>query len=248
MQDQYREEEIEEFRELQRKLEQNAKNCRILQLKLRKSECIREEDLLEASFATGNGLQISGKQLDAIRIKELESELRIAKEVSVRLHNELENAEEKRYKLEDEVFYMKDKIRELQTQNKWREIRNRAELQTDLLEASFATGNGLQISGKQLDAIRIKELESELRIAKEVSVRLHNELENAEEKRYKLEKRTSTDVSNNSINSNNSKQIHDILEREADLKDQLKFAEEDLRRKQLRLQRTESEEMQPESI
>lgn len=37
------------------------------------------------------------------------------------------------------------------------------------------------------DAIRVKELESELRIAKEVSIRLHNELENAEDKRYKLE-------------------------------------------------------------
>ncbi|VDM22822.1 unnamed protein product [Wuchereria bancrofti] len=139
---------------------------------------------MEASSATGNGLQTTGKQLDAIRIKELESELRIAKEVSVRLHNELENAEEKRYKLEDEVFYMKDKIRELQTQNKWREARNRTELQT---------------------------------------------------------KRSSTDASNNSINSNNSKEIHDILEREADLRDQLRFAEEDLRRTQLRLQDVENE-------
>uniref|UniRef100_A0A158Q899 Protein SOGA2 n=1 Tax=Elaeophora elaphi TaxID=1147741 RepID=A0A158Q899_9BILA len=194
MQDQYREEEIEEFRELQRELEQNAKNCRILQFKLRKSERTREEldvekqhleakvkDLLEAS--TG-GLQGTGKQFDTIRIRELESELRIAKEVSVRLHNELETAEEKRYKLEDEVFYMKDKIRELQTQNKWREARNRAELQT---------------------------------------------------------KRISSDLSSNSSNSDMSKEIQDILEREADLRDQLKFAEEDLRRTQLRLQDVENE-------
>uniref|UniRef100_A0A914S8M0 Uncharacterized protein n=1 Tax=Parascaris equorum TaxID=6256 RepID=A0A914S8M0_PAREQ len=42
-QDQYREEEIEEFRELQRELEQNAKNCRILQFKLRKSERVRDQ-------------------------------------------------------------------------------------------------------------------------------------------------------------------------------------------------------------
>ncbi|MFH4980625.1 hypothetical protein AB6A40_007334 [Gnathostoma spinigerum] len=47
MQDQYREEEIEEFRELQRELEQNAKNCRILQFKLRKSERLREETQTE---------------------------------------------------------------------------------------------------------------------------------------------------------------------------------------------------------
>ncbi|EJD76702.1 CBR-TAG-241 protein [Loa loa] len=196
MQDQYREEEIEEFRELQRELEQNAKNCRILQFKLRKSERTRDEldaekqhlevkvkDLLEASSVTG-GLQTTGKQLDTIRIRELESELRIAKEVSVRLHNELETAEEKRYKLEDEVFYMKDKIRELQTQNKWREARNRTELQS---------------------------------------------------------KKGSADLLNNSTSSNTSKEIQDILEREADLRDQLKFAEEDLRRMQLRLQDVENE-------
>lgn len=41
------------------------------------------------------------------RIGELEAELRIAKEVSVRLHSELELAEDKRYKLEDEIFYFK---------------------------------------------------------------------------------------------------------------------------------------------
>lgn len=42
-QDQYREEEIDEFRELQRELEQNAKNCRILQFKLRKSERLKDQ-------------------------------------------------------------------------------------------------------------------------------------------------------------------------------------------------------------
>ncbi|VDN07296.1 unnamed protein product [Thelazia callipaeda] len=196
MQDQYREEEIEEFRELQRELEQNAKNCRILQFKLRKSERSREQldaekqhleakvrDLLEASSATG-GLLTTNRQMDSMRIRELESELRIAKEVSVRLHNELENAEERRYKLEDEIFYMKDKVRELQTQNKWREARNRAELQA---------------------------------------------------------KRISSDLTINSNSSETSKEMQDVLEREADLKDQLKFAEEDLRRTQIRLQDVENE-------
>lgn len=61
------------------------------------------------------------------KTRELESELRISKEVSIRLHNELEAAEDKRCKLEDEVFYYKEKLRELQTQNKWRDNRNRAE-------------------------------------------------------------------------------------------------------------------------
>lgn len=49
-------------------------------------------------------------------------------QVSVRLHAELEQTEEKRYKLEDEVFCMKEKVRELQTQNKWREARNKTDV------------------------------------------------------------------------------------------------------------------------
>ncbi len=55
---------------------------------------------------------------DTLRTRELESELRIAKEVSVRLHNELELTEDKRYKLEDENFYLKEKVRELETRAK----------------------------------------------------------------------------------------------------------------------------------
>uniref|UniRef100_A0A914USJ3 Uncharacterized protein n=1 Tax=Plectus sambesii TaxID=2011161 RepID=A0A914USJ3_9BILA len=101
MQDQYREEEIEEFRDLQRELEQIAKNCRILQFKLRKAERARDqsdadrqhmEDKLKDLMSGGNGqVDIS----DSMRARELESELRIAKEVSVRLHNELEQTEDK---------------------------------------------------------------------------------------------------------------------------------------------------------
>ncbi|VDK46408.1 unnamed protein product [Anisakis simplex] len=224
MQDQYREEEIEEFRELQRELEQNAKNCRILQFKLRKSERIRDQletekqhleakvnDLLQVSAGeedpTDGG---STKPADPIRVRELESELRIAKEVSVRLHNELEGAEEKRYKLEvsvtfercdrnqiicfqlklisnnfkDEVFYLKEKCRELQTQTKWREARNKAEQQAKRLSAELS----LSLNDASL-----------------------------------------------------GKEMRDILEREADLRDQLKFAEEDLKRTQLRLQDVENE-------
>lgn len=65
---------------------------------------------------------------DSAKVKELEYEIRVAKEVSVRLHNELEQTEEKRCKLEDEVFYLKEKVREIQTQNKWREARNKTDI------------------------------------------------------------------------------------------------------------------------
>lgn len=98
----------------------------MLQFKLRKSERQREQILAEKEVLTMKleEKQASGKEEtdeveevdsdDALsvsngaaseaatsvhnsRARELESELRIAKEVSVRLHNELEGAEDKRF-------------------------------------------------------------------------------------------------------------------------------------------------------
>ncbi|GMT04688.1 hypothetical protein PENTCL1PPCAC_26862 [Pristionchus entomophagus] len=198
MQDQYREEEIDEFRELQRELEQHAKNSRVLQFKLRKSERAREqgeaemnlmrqkiEDASKPSSVNGNGHVMRGDE--NVRIKDLESELKIAKEVSVRLHGELEQTEEKRYRLEDEVFYLKEKIREMQTQNKWREARNKTE-------------------------IAAKRLSAELNSAPPM---------------------LPTD--------DMSKELRDALEREIDVREQLRFSEEDLKRVQIRLQDIENE-------
>ncbi|VDL76921.1 unnamed protein product [Nippostrongylus brasiliensis] len=195
MQDQYREEEIEEFRELQRELEQNAKNCRVLQFKLRKAERLKEQtdaEKLQLQTRLNDLLGSSPEEnaistrSDSVRIKELESELRIAKEVSVRLHTELEQTEEKRYKLEDEVFCMKEKVRELQTQHKWREARNRTDVAMKRLSAELSTAAVIP--------------EGEV-----------------------------------------SKELRDALEREIDSREQLKFAEEDLKRTQQRLKEVESE-------
>lgn len=123
MHDQYREEEIEEFRELQRDLEQTAKNCRVLQFKLRKAErkCDQTEAdrlHLEEKIKELLGTSDDFDPTDTPRMRELESELRIAKEVSVRLHNELETVDEKRCKLEDENFYLREKVREIETREK----------------------------------------------------------------------------------------------------------------------------------
>ncbi|KAJ1363699.1 hypothetical protein KIN20_023614 [Parelaphostrongylus tenuis] len=196
MQDQYREEEIEEFRELQRELEQNAKNCRILQFKLRKAERIKEQtdaenshlqSKLNALIGDASDENAVSMQSNGARVKELESELRIAKEVSVRLHTELEQSEEKRYKLEDELFYMKEKVRELQTQNKWREARNKTDVAVKRLSAELA-----------------------------VSV---------------------PQMSDREVN----KELRNALEREIDSREQLRFAEEDLKRTQQRLKEVENE-------
>lgn len=195
MQDQYREEEIEEFRELQRELEQNAKNCRVLQFKLRKAERLKEQtdaEKLQLQTKLNDLLGSSPEEVtvslrsDSARVKELESELRIAKEVSVRLHAELEQTEEKRYKLEDEVFCMKEKVRELQTQNKWREARNKTD-------------------------VTMKRLSAELCVP---SIMPEGEI---------------------------SKELRDAIEREIDSREQLKFAEEDLKRTQQRLKEVENE-------
>uniref|UniRef100_A0A0K0ERB7 Girdin n=1 Tax=Strongyloides stercoralis TaxID=6248 RepID=A0A0K0ERB7_STRER len=197
MQDQYREEEIEEFRELQKELETNAKNCRVLQFKLRKTERLKDQlqvekenyemKLKELLSSKGiNGIESNvNLKVDQFKLKELESELRIAKEVSVRLHTDLETAEQKRYKMEDEIFYLKEKVRELQTQNKWREQRNKAE---------------------------------------------------------QAAKRASLELSESALCGNDAtKEIRDILEREIDLREQLKFTEEDLKRTQNKLHDVENE-------
>ncbi|CAF1656710.1 unnamed protein product, partial [Adineta ricciae] len=91
--DQFRTEDAEEFKQLQAELEIAAKNCRILQFKLRKAE--KRNENIEAEKTT---LEERIHQLtrDNYRVRDLDEELLIAKEVSVRLHTELEKSEESR--------------------------------------------------------------------------------------------------------------------------------------------------------
>jgi len=115
MHDQFREDEAAEFREIQKDLEATAKNCRILQFKLRKSERRNEQveadrmqyeekiRLLESRFESSNDKQ---------HINDLQEELKMAKEVSVRLHDELEMVEERRIKYEEELRRSQDYLSE----------------------------------------------------------------------------------------------------------------------------------------
>uniref|UniRef100_A0A0N5CF03 Girdin-like n=1 Tax=Strongyloides papillosus TaxID=174720 RepID=A0A0N5CF03_STREA len=201
MQDQYREEEIEEFRELQKELETNAKNCRVLQFKLRKTERLKDQlqaekensemKLKEILSSKGiNGVESNvNLKVDQFKLKELESELKIAKEVSVRLHTDLEAAEQKRYKLEDEIFYLKEKVRELQTQNKWREQRNKAEqaakrASIELTEAALS-GND---SAKELRDVLEREIDlrEQLKFTEEDLKRTQNKLHDVENENEEL--------------------------------------------------------------
>lgn len=101
MYDTFRENEHDEFRELQKELDMTAKNCRILQFKLRKAER-RNEQIEEDRIHYEDKLRQLQDRFDSAdaknHIRILEEELRMAKEVSVRLHDELDIVEDKKNK------------------------------------------------------------------------------------------------------------------------------------------------------
>lgn len=101
MRDSYLEEDVYQLQELRRELDRANKNCRILQYRLRKAE---QKSLKVAQ--TG--------QVDGELIRSLEQDLKVAKDVSVRLHHELESVEEKRIKAEDENEILRQQIIEME--------------------------------------------------------------------------------------------------------------------------------------
>ncbi|XP_005162467.1 microtubule cross-linking factor 3 isoform X1 [Danio rerio] len=101
MRDTFYEEDTCQLDEMRRELERANKNCRILQYRLRKAERKR---LRYAQ--TG--------EIDEDLLRSLEQDLKVAKDVSVRLHHELENVEEKRTKTEDENERLRQKLIEVE--------------------------------------------------------------------------------------------------------------------------------------
>ncbi|KRY67324.1 Protein SOGA2 [Trichinella pseudospiralis] len=231
MHDQYREEEIDEFRELQRELEQTAKNCRILQFKLRKAERRNDQaeadrhhleqqlrDILSQQQQSGTGVATlrsdvvaSSPLFDLSRRRDLEAELRIAKEVSVRLHNELEMLEEKRCKYEDENFYLKERIREMEAREKIIE-------QTHLRhEQRRVFGSAGKLNNDPAGAGAGDNNGSTATVSASTG--------NGENSRLVSALAATAD----GINFGQLlRDFQDSLERETDLKEQLKFAEDDL--------------------
>ncbi|XP_026133999.1 microtubule cross-linking factor 1-like isoform X2 [Carassius auratus] len=99
--DSYLEEEVYQLQELRRELDRSNKNCRIFQYRLRKAE---QKSLRVAQ--TGH--------IDGELLRGLEQDLKVAKDVSVRLHNELETVEDKRTRAEDENEQLRQKLIELE--------------------------------------------------------------------------------------------------------------------------------------
>ncbi|XP_051784694.1 microtubule cross-linking factor 1 isoform X6 [Erpetoichthys calabaricus] len=100
MRDSYLEEDVYQLQELRRELDRANKNCRILQYRLRKAE--------------QKSMKVAQGQVDGELIRSLEQDLKVAKDVSVRLHHELESVEEKRSKAEDENELLRQKIIEVE--------------------------------------------------------------------------------------------------------------------------------------
>ncbi|KAF4103668.1 protein SOGA3 isoform X2 [Onychostoma macrolepis] len=101
MRDTFYEEDACQLQDMRRELERAHKNCRILQYRLRKAERKRMR------FAeTG--------EFDGELLRSLEQDLKVAKDVSVRLHNELENVEEKRTRTEDENERLRQQLIEVE--------------------------------------------------------------------------------------------------------------------------------------
>ncbi|CAJ1055504.1 protein SOGA1 isoform X2 [Xyrichtys novacula] len=101
MRDMYMEEDVYQLQELRQQLEQANKTCRILQYRLRKAE---RRSLRVAQ--TG--------QVDGELIRTLEQDVKVAKDVSIRLHSQLDSVEKKRSRLEQENEELRVKLQDLE--------------------------------------------------------------------------------------------------------------------------------------
>uniref|UniRef100_A0A3B5ALF3 Suppressor of glucose, autophagy associated 1 n=1 Tax=Stegastes partitus TaxID=144197 RepID=A0A3B5ALF3_9TELE len=101
MRDMYMEEDVYQLQELRQQLEQANKTCRILQYRLRKAE---RRSLRVAQ--TG--------QVDGELIRTLEQDVKVAKDVSIRLHSQLDSVEKKRSHLDQENEELRVRLQDLE--------------------------------------------------------------------------------------------------------------------------------------
>ncbi|XP_015834246.1 centromere-associated protein E isoform X3 [Tribolium castaneum] len=98
MQDNFREDQAVEYTSLKKELDQTTKNCRILSFKLRKAERKTEQLEQEKNEAERKLKEISGGQstlANLEKMKQLEQDLKLANEVSIRLQKELDETNQK---------------------------------------------------------------------------------------------------------------------------------------------------------
>ncbi|XP_066971726.1 early endosome antigen 1 isoform X14 [Macrobrachium rosenbergii] len=115
MQDNFREEQADEYRDLKRELEQTAKNCRVLQFKLKKAE--RRSEMLERDKGEIDDklkeLQVGESDVQkAEKIKYLEKEVNLAKEVSMKMHDEMEKMKKQLEEAEQDKKILTEKFKD----------------------------------------------------------------------------------------------------------------------------------------
>uniref|UniRef100_UPI003AAA844B uncharacterized protein n=1 Tax=Centroberyx gerrardi TaxID=166262 RepID=UPI003AAA844B len=101
MRDMFQEEEVYQLQELRLQVEQANKTCRILQYRLRKAE--------RRSIRVAQTGQVDGEL-----VRTLEHDIKVAKSVSLRLHNELESVQKKNSQLEWDNEGLREKTQELE--------------------------------------------------------------------------------------------------------------------------------------
>merc|ERR1712183_1106413 len=147
------EDHAEEFRELQKELEITAKNCRILQYKLRKAE--RKGEITEAERAAyEEKIQSLTKQMEETGEKtaadSLKTELEMSKQISLKLHEEIDGLNKTKEAKERENEKLTS---ELSQTKKWKESMEKElkELRSKVASSSFKGGGYLK-SQKSTDS------------------------------------------------------------------------------------------------
>ncbi|XP_067666411.1 uncharacterized protein [Haliotis asinina] len=211
MYDTFRENEVDEFRDMQKELEITAKNCRILQFKLRKSE--RRIEQVEADKTHyEERMRLLQNQCESedtrAHVRKVEDELKMAKEVSVRLHDELDMLDDKKNKSEEDNRHL-----------------------TELLEQADKKQFRMEM---EIDKLRdqIMDLKQELKYA-------GNRQESSDRKTMlgTAGKQNSSEYDVSQV----MRDLYDSIERENDLKEQLRFTEEETKMMRKKLAEMEEE-------
>ncbi|XP_034001006.1 protein SOGA1 isoform X3 [Trematomus bernacchii] len=101
MRDMYMEDDVYQLQDLRQQMEQANKTCRILQYRLRKAE--------RRSVRVAQTGQVDGEL-----IRTLEQDVKVAKDVSIRLHKQLDSVEKKRSRHEQENEELRVRLQDLE--------------------------------------------------------------------------------------------------------------------------------------
>ncbi|XP_052003739.1 protein SOGA3-like isoform X4 [Xyrauchen texanus] len=176
MRDTFYEEDACQLQDMRRELERANKNCRILQYRLRKAERKR------LRFAeTG--------EIDGDMLRSLEQDIKVAKDVSVRLHNELENVEEKRTKTEEENERLRQKLIEVEVTKQ--ALQNELEKAKELSLKRRGGGKDVQKSEKRTPQTPTEEdnedLKCQLAFIKEEATLMRKKMAKIDKEKDRLE-------------------------------------------------------------